>query len=764
MGKHAIGWTHRLVGSGDRQVTRDEQGHCVSNHGAWSPDSTWIVFDRRSDAAGEAHDSEEICAAHVSGKKKVRTLFKSSFKAVCLEATFNPLKSKREIVFTLGPENPTGAWTYAPHRRRGALADVTDRLKSRPKKKSKIPFKNAELDDDDDDDEPAPDPSAPTSAPAPKKLSVFGGKAGRDHRAEFPSRILDARDLLPDPEGEFTPGALRGGTHLHSFSPDGIIVSSTYEDAVLLRNGSLESEYGVVERNHPAVALTAVDGANSGVRVDTDEHPRNQSGEGFSVVATSHVDALEPDSDGIARAVEHCWIGRRGYRRSDAAGGGWQGRAVAFLGEVSSAKGGTHLELFVLDLPVDPRALRVEAGPGQQLSGTVRTRCRPPLGAAQRRLTRTDHRLFPGLTGPRPISAANDAAFEPCRASKGNAFANASVGPRFWPRSSPDGARICVCATADDGVPQLYLVRTNGDGALVPLTNLPAPGVQSAFSWRPDGSSIAFVHDGSVCLVMVPPCDDLKPETRRDVSAAAARATRRPIRLTRRRFGKQAPRPETVCFSPCGGHVAYVRRVIRSGLTPPKMTGDPFEDDSDVDGDGVDDWFNQVCVVDVKPVLRQPLRGIKAFVSGAVSGAVTVVAAVTAHAAWTAASAALRRRALERLRREAKVTLEATPAPDVKEAWASFAADVEKAETRLRAAPLPAPKDAWTSFVREHEGDATGTNAGTNAPAGEGTAKAQTTGERAEAKPRPKPKPKPKPRGGGPGEPKGGWDKTSEGR
>lgn len=744
MGKHVIGRTHRLVGSGDRQVTRDEQGHCVSNHGAWSPDSSWILFDRRSDAAGQEHDSEEICAAHVSGKKNARTLFKSSFKAVCLEATFNPLKSKREIVFTLGPESPTGAWTYAPHRRRGALADVTDRLKSRPKKTSKIPFEHAEPGDG-----AGPDP-APSAPSASKRLSVFGGKAGRDFRAEFPVRVLDARDLLPDLKGGFTPGALRGGTHLHSFSPDGTIVSSTYEDAVLLRGAQERDD---VERNHPAVALTVVEGADGGVRVDTDEHPRNQSGEGFSVVATSHVDAFEADTDvdGIASAVRHCWIGRRGYRRSNAAGGGWQGRAVAFLGEVSSAKGGTHLELFVLDLPVDPAALRAVGDSGRPPSGTVRTRCRPPPGVAQRRLTRTDDRLFPGLTGPRR-AFDDDSSFDPCRASKGNVLAIASLGPAFWPRSSPDGARICVCARSDDGVPNLYLVRVNGDGALVPLTNLPPPGVQSAFSWRPDGSSIAFVHDGSVCLAMVPPCDDLRPETRRDVALAAARATRNPTRLTRRRFGKQAPRPETVSFSPCGGHVAYVRRVLRSGLVPPKRTGAPFEDVSDVDGDGTDDWFNQICVVDVKRVLRQPFRGIAAFVSGAVTGTVSVVAAAAAHAAWTAASAALRRRALERLRREAKVTLKSTP--DVKEAWASFAADVEKAETRLKAAPLPAPKEAWMSFVREREGDAAGAAAK--------SAKARKTAASAEAKP--------KRRGGSggttesPREPKGGWDETFEGR
>ena len=56
------------------------------------------------------------------------------------------------------------------------------------------------------------------------------------------SRNLDARDLLPP----FTPGALRGGTHVHQFSPDGHVVSSTYEDHVLVRNataGSVSSRH-----------------------------------------------------------------------------------------------------------------------------------------------------------------------------------------------------------------------------------------------------------------------------------------------------------------------------------------------------------------------------------------------------------------------------------------------------------------------------------------------------------------------------------------
>ena len=129
-------------------------------------------------------------------------------------------------------------------------------------------------------------------------------------------------------------------------------------------------------------------------------------------------------------------------------------------------------------------------------------------------------------------------------------------------------------------------------------------------------------------------------------------ATRR--RGSRGALREAAPRPESVSFSPCGAYVSYVRRVIRKGMRAPKLTGKPFEDEGDdVDGDGIDDWFNQVCVVKFEYRLRQPFRSIKTFVSGIVTGAAAVAAAAAARHAGEALLAAARRRALARLRARA---------------------------------------------------------------------------------------------------------------
>jgi hypothetical protein len=386
----------------------------------------------------------------------------------------------------------------------------------------------------------------------------------------------------------------------------------------------------------------------------------------------------------------------------------------------AKAKGGKHLELFVLDLPVDPAALRVASSPNAPLAGTVTTRPRPPFGVTQRRVTRTDARAYPGLTAG-PSSAESSAAAaaasvpDPGVATKGNSAGklalvakNTGVGPRFWPQTSPDGSRACVCALDDDGVPQLFLVRIGDDkttSSLLPVTSLPSPGVQSCFSWSPDGSAIAFAHDGSVCAVRVAKGDESKPASARDVERAARRARRcQTTRLTKKRFGKEAPRPESVAFSPCGLYVCYVRRVIRKGMRAPKLTGKPFEDEGDdVDGDGIDDWFNQVCVVKFEYRLRQPFRSVKTFVSGTVAGVAAVAAAAAAQRAGEVILAALRRRALARLRAQAGRALEPAPRPAPREAWQTFAKDVEASKTNLKAAPRAAPKDAWASFAAERK-------------------------------------------------------------
>ena len=137
-------------------------------------------------------------------------------------------------------------------------------------------------------------------------------------------------------------------------------------------------------------------------------------------------------------------------------------------------------------------------------------------------------------------------------------------------------------------------------------------------------------------------------------------------------------------------------------MRAPKLTGKPFEDEGDdVDGDGIDDWFNQVCVVKFEYRLRQPFRSIKTFVSGIVTGAAAVAAVAAARHAGEALPdrrAPPRARA-PRARAGRALELRAAPAP--REAWRTFAKDVEASKTNLKAAPRASPKDAWASFAAD---------------------------------------------------------------
>ena len=298
---------------------------------------------------------------------------------------------------------------------------------------------------------------------------------------------LDARDVVPP----YTSGALRGGTHVHVFSGDGKWVSFTYEDAVL-SNG---------QRNVGVCELSQL------VRVPK-THPRNHDGSAFSVLVTRTVDAPQPSSDEISRAVEDAWVGTNGYFRPD---GKHQHRAIAFQGQIVTSAGRTISEAFAVELPDD--LTRASDWP---LAGTPSTPPAPPHGTVQRRLTFTHDRKYPGLQGP-----------------------------RHWLRSSPDGTRIAFLMRDDAGVVQLWSVSPNGD-APQQITRNPFD-VASAFSWSPDGGSIAHVADQSVFVTHV--------------------TTSKSERLTVRRDANFAPRPEACVFSPDGTMVAYVRPVERDGAT-----------------------------------------------------------------------------------------------------------------------------------------------------------------------------------------------------
>jgi len=386
--------------STERQLTNQRHAHLLTNIGVWSSDGKWIVYDTRSERPGTNFDGDTIERVNVE-TGELQVLYRSTNGAHCGVVTCSPTEPK--VVFILGPEHPTPDWEYGFAHRQGVIVDM-----NRP------------------------------------------GQAIN----------LDARDLTPP----FTPGALRGGSHVHVFSADGQWVSYTYEDHVLARFTEENAEH---EQNFRNVGISVP------VKrvVVPKNHPRNQDGEYFSVLVAEITAHPRPGSDEIRRAFEEAWIGRSGYVKSD---GKRQQRALAFQGEVAAPNGSSHAEVFVVDLPEDV----TQPGNGP-LAGTATKRPRPPKGTVQRRITFTADRKFPGLQGPRQ-----------------------------WLRSSPDGSRIAFLMKDDAGVVQLWTVSPNG-GAPVPVTHNPF-SIASAFSWSPDGKFVAHVMDNSVCVT-----DMAKGETRR---------------------------------------------------------------------------------------------------------------------------------------------------------------------------------------------------------------------------------------------------------
>jgi hypothetical protein len=372
--------------SSERQITRGADNCILTNIGVWSPDGNWIVFDARSDPAGERFDGQRILIVNVH-TGEVRELFRSKNGACCGVATFHPLENR--VFFILGPEHPTPDWSYNAYHRQGVIVDV--------------------------------------ASPGQK-------------------RNLDARDVVPP----FTPGALRGGSHVHVSDPAGQWVSFTYEDHVLAQHRPGRG----YEENTRNVAVS-VPGR---VQVPPD-HPRNHDGEYFSAVITQTRAEPTPGSNEISRACEEGWVGTRGYVRAD---GTRQKRAVAFQGWVCSLQAGTMSEVFIIDLPED--ISKPGAGP---LQGTEHRMPCPPAGTSQRRLTHTTDRLYPGIQGP-----------------------------RHWLRSSPDGSQIAFLMKDNQGIVQIWTVSPNG-GPPRQLTANPWP-ISSAFSWSPDGCLIAHVMDNSI--------------------------------------------------------------------------------------------------------------------------------------------------------------------------------------------------------------------------------------------------------------------------
>jgi len=284
-------------------------------------------------------------------------------------------------------------------------------------------------------------------------------------------RNLDAMDITPP----FTDGALRGGSHVHVFSPDGSRLSFTYNDHLMHELDTTRDLRNV------GVALASP----RPVLVDK-QHPREYDGSHFCVLVSQTTSTPQPGSDQINRAYEECWIGQQGYINAEGVRQRW---ALAFIGDTLSQQGEKLPEIFVVDLPdADDDYRRAGMTP---LTGTSTELPAPPKGVQQRRITLTGDRAFPGI----------------------------ALQPRHWLRASPDGSQIAFLMADDDGVVQLWVVSPNG-GAPQQISHAPS-SIQSAFSWRPDGKALAMICDNSVMVLELESAEMRRLTPRTDVAPCA---------------------------------------------------------------------------------------------------------------------------------------------------------------------------------------------------------------------------------------------------
>lgn len=364
-----------LAGPGERALTDTARGHLIHNRQIFSPDGRHLYFDSRN-------DETQLARSASIGRVEIDS-------------------GKEQTIYQVGAGTPfgpgTGAVTCNPQDGRLAF------LHGLPDASPALPY-------------------------APHRRC--GVTLARDGSLVH----LDARDVTPP----FAPGASRGGTHAHHWSPDGSKLSFTYNDALLPLKPAPDDlrTVGVMIPGHPVhVAHPAGAGEFDGTA--------------FTILLVAVKPAPEPGSDQVSRAFDEDWAGPH---------------RIAFQGIVRARDGRPITEVFLAELPIDlPPAGREAAGQADSP---------PPIapGVTIRRLTRTEDRRFPGVQGP-----------------------------RHWVRAAPDGSLVAFLAKDDRGVVQIFGVPPGG-GVIRQLSRLEV-SVDTPFDWSPDARLLACSAGGRICIV-----------------------------------------------------------------------------------------------------------------------------------------------------------------------------------------------------------------------------------------------------------------------
>ena len=262
----------------ETQLTNGKYGHTLNSTQVFSPDDQWIVYDTRNDDT------------HISRTGSIEKVNALTGEVVKVYST------KNQTIYGPG----VGAAAFHPTQ-------------------EKIIFIHGLLNSDEK-----------TPYGFTRRFGAITGVGNSFVHAE-------ARTV----QNPLVAGALRGGTHAHTWSGDGEWISFTYNDYLM---EVLEKETKGEVKDLRTIGVMA---PVQKVKVPN-EDAENFSGDYFAIVAATVTERPAPGSDEIDRAFDECWVGKNGYLKRD---GSLQKRAIAFQGNVRATDGSVITEVFVADIP-----------------------------------------------------------------------------------------------------------------------------------------------------------------------------------------------------------------------------------------------------------------------------------------------------------------------------------------------------------------------------------------------------------------------------
>lgn len=281
-----------------RKLTNTARGHMLHHNSVFSADGQWIVFDGRNDEK-KIGETTYISIVSINGQEE-HTIYEtqnpSMYGPGVGAASFSPTADK--VIFIHGLLDANENQPYDITRRFGMAVDIQKSYDGIP---------------------------------------------------------MDARDVV----APYTLGSLRGGSHSHCWSPDGTMVSFTYNDAFVDPDLRM---VGVMIPSDQDIVVPQTSG--------------NHKGTAYAVILSEVVREPEWGTNQISKAFDECWLATDKPK-------------IAFQGNTKNLNGEVITEIYTIEVNQD----LIRKDPNTV--GKIGTLPQVPKGIVQKRISFTEKGLSP---------------------------------------------------------------------------------------------------------------------------------------------------------------------------------------------------------------------------------------------------------------------------------------------------------------------------------------------------------------------------------